>query len=295
MFFQMKQALRKRLLGQRTQQQLIDDHAALARLGNRDYLEGYPALRPATFEPPFQAYEFSQYSQNGEDGLILHLLSKVGADAHFIVEIGTEDGRECNSANLVLNFGWRALLVEMNAEAVTRGSAYFAHCGVAERLQFLNARALPESINALLAAQQVPMEIDVLSIDIDSHDYWLWQALEGFRPRVVVIEYNASFGAERAVTIPYPASSVNQPPHRYYHGASLAALCRLGTRKGYVLVGCDSRGVNSFFVRRDLAAVAALPAVTSQQAFRTHRRRGRRMSQADQYALVSRLPLVEVE
>ena len=295
MFFQMKQALRRRLLGQRAQQQLIDDHAALARLGNRVYLEAHPALRPAAFEALFQAYEFSQYSQNGEDGLILHLLSKVRADAHFIVEIGTEDGRECNSANLVLNFGWRALLVEMNTEAVTRGSAYFARCGVAERLQFLNARALPESINALLAAQQVPMEIDVLSIDIDSHDYWLWQALEGYKPRLVVIEYNASFGPERAVTIPYPAPSVHQPPHRYYHGASLAALCRLGTRKGYVLVGCDSRGVNSFFVRSDLAAAAALTAVTPQQAFRTHRRRGRRMSQADQYALVSRLPLVEVE
>jgi predicted O-methyltransferase YrrM len=295
MFFQMKQALRKRLLGQRTQQQLIDDHAALARLGNRDYLEGYPALRPAGFQAPFHAYEFSQYSQNGEDGLLLHLLAKVGTATHFMVEIGTEDGRECNSANLVLNFGWRALLVEMNAAAVSRGSAYFARCGVAERLQFINARALPESINALLAEQQVPTEIDVLSIDIDSHDYWLWQALEGFKPRVVVIEYNASFGPERAVTVPYPAQSMNQPLHRYYHGASLAALCRLGIRKGYVLVGCDSRGVNSFFVRRDLAAAAALTPVSPQQAFCTHRRRGRRMNQANQYAVVSRLPLVEVE
>ncbi len=295
MFFEIKQSLRRRLLGQRTQQQLIDDHAALARLGNHDYLQHYPALRPSAFHAPFHAYEFSQFSQNGEDGLILHLLSKVGVLEHFIVEIGTEDGHECNSANLVLNFGWRALLVEVNAAAVARGRAYFARGGAAERLHFLHARATPESVNALLAAQQVPAEFDVLSIDIDSHDYWLWQALEGFSPRVVVIEYNASFGPERAVTVPYPASERKQTSHRYYHGASLAALCRLGTRKGYVLVGCDSRGVNSFFVRKDLAASAALAVVTPQQAFRTHRRRGRRLSQADQTALVSRLPLVEVE
>ena len=37
-----------------------------------------------------------------------------------------------------------------------------------------------------------------------------------------------------------------------YFGASLLALSKLGREKGYTLVGCDSMGVNSFFVDDEL-------------------------------------------
>ena len=91
---------------------------------------------------------------------------------------------------------------------------------------------------------------DVLSVDIDGNDYWVLDALEAVRPRIVVVEYNASFGPERSVTIPYTRAFYGYRAHSsgYYHGASLTALARLGERKGYVLAGCDSRGVNAFLV-----------------------------------------------
>ena len=47
---------------------------------------------------------------------------------------------------------------------------------------------------------------------------------------------------------------LDQPVHGYpliYFGASLRALCLLAQRKGYSFVGCNSSGVNAFFVRRD--------------------------------------------
>ncbi len=295
MFKQLKQALRTRVMGPRFVQQLHDDHHALAGLGNALYAQQVPALRPLHFQPPFNAHEFSCYSQNGEDGLILHLLAAVGAVDHYIVEIGTEDGRECNSANLVLNFGWRACLVEMDAAAVHRARPYFAGLGAAERICLLNACATPENINELLAQAGAPSHIDVLSIDIDSHDYWLWQSIEAVNPRLVVIEYNAAFGPDRALTVPYPVPVTDGPLRRYYHGASLTALARLGARKGYVLVGCDTRGVNSFFVRRDLASAARLQEVTPQQAFRVHQRRSRYRDQAAQWQALENRPLVTID
>jgi uncharacterized coiled-coil protein SlyX len=109
-----------------------------------------------------------------------------------------------------------------------------------------------ENINELLAEANVPPEFDLLSIDIDGNDYWIWQALTDYSPRAVIIEYNASFRPPRAWTMPY------NPQHSWdgsnYYGVSLSALEKLGRQKGYRLVGCSSLGVNAFFVRADLVA-----------------------------------------
>ena len=71
---------------------------------------------------------------------------------------------------------------------------------------------------------------DLLSLDIDGNDYWVWMALE-YRPRVIVIEYNAHVTAGESKTIVY------DPEFRWrgtdYFGASLRALKELGDNKGY--------------------------------------------------------------
>jgi hypothetical protein len=71
------------------------------------------------------------------------------------------------------------------------------------------------------------------------------------QPRVIVIEYNAKFPPPISIAQEYQAN------HRWsgtdYMGSSLAALARLGKRRGYSLVGCNFPGVNAFFVRADLA------------------------------------------
>lgn len=90
----------------------------------------------------------------------------------------------------------------------------------------------------------------MLSIDVDYNDYWIWQAIDCIEPRVVVIEYNASWPPPSCVTVPYDAEGEWKGDNLF--GASLAALAKLGDRKGYRLVGCSLSGVNAFFVRKDL-------------------------------------------
>lgn len=105
------------------------------------------------------------------------------------------------------------------------------------------------NICSLFEKYLVPREFDLLSIDVDGNDYWIWRAIEGYSARVVVIEYNSSISPDESKTIPY------DPEFRWdgtnYFGASLLALTKLGRVKGYTLVGCDSRGVNAFFLRDD--------------------------------------------
>jgi hypothetical protein len=91
----------------------------------------------------------------------------------------------------------------------------------------------------------------LISIDIDSDDFWVWQEIQA-KPRALVIEYNGSFRSS-AVWIREQNASVGWSGTNHY-GASLKALELLGQSKGYVLVGCDFGGNNAFFVREDLTA-----------------------------------------
>jgi len=124
-----------------------------------------------------------------------------------------------------------------------------------------------ENIDGHIKAAGVGGDIGLLSVDIDGNHYWVLQAIESGRPRILVVEYNSVFGPEHAITIPYDPAFVRgkaHPSHLYF-GASLRALCLLASAKGYAFVGSNSAGNNAFFVREDLAG--ALPRPSPQAAW----------------------------
>jgi hypothetical protein len=83
---------------------------------------------------------------------------------------------------------------------------------------------------------------DLLSIDIDGIDYFIWESLVVFEPTIIVIEFNP--------TIPNDIAFVQQKDPRINQGCSLLALIMLGKKKGYELICCTSW--NAFFVKKDL-------------------------------------------
>jgi hypothetical protein len=112
----------------------------------------------------------------------------------------------------------------------------------------------------------VPAEFDFLSIDIDRNDYWIWRAIEHYTPRVVAVEYNASFKASVACTVPY-APDAAWDGYSNYYGCSLKALQHLADEKGYCLVGCNYTGVTAFFVRSDCVEDRFLDPYTSENHY----------------------------
>jgi len=207
------------------------------------------------------AYERRRSSQNGEDGILHEIFRRIGTTTPFFVEFGVEDGRECNTAALV-RAGWQGLMIEGDPAKFRALSANYAD---AAGLRVVNAYVTAENIATLLAANGVPRELDLLSIDIDGNDYWLWEALAAYRPRVVAIEYNGAHPPPERWVMTY------NPGHRWgddtYYGASLASLAALGARLGYALIGTDSRGINAFFVRDDVLAAARFPRRTPAEAY----------------------------
>ncbi len=239
----------------------------LGDLERKVLTHAYPQLTKLTPSRLLQEMEMQVYSQNGEDGITLYFLSRIPTKGTF-VEIGAEDGAECNSGILSLHFGWKGLLIEGDSGMAEKARAYY-NVRAKDHVQVVSSVARPDTINTLITQAGYGKELDLLSIDVDGFDYWLWEAVTCVTPSLVIMEYNWRFGAERSVTVPYEATfnRFNKHVTGSYFGASLTALSRLGRHKGYDLVGCDSSGCNAYFMRSDMRSAASLPALTPKEAY----------------------------
>jgi hypothetical protein len=207
---------------------------------------------------------FKVYSQCDEDGIIQEIFRRIGNGNRVFVEFGVETGVECNSAKLLME-GWRGLWLDGSSAHVAhirRSLDAFVRDG---RLRVIESFITAENINALLAEGGVTGDIDLLSIDIDRNDYWVWKAIEVVKPRVVIIEYNATLRPPLSLVVPYePMQTWNGSN---YFGASLEALVKLGRAKGYRLVGCSFSGANAFFVRDEFAGDHFLDPATAEEHY----------------------------
>ena len=235
------------------------------------------------------AKRFRLYSQNEEDGIILALLEHAGVTDRRFVEIGSGMSGG-NSALLAYECGWSGLMIEIDPGKIQKLRENFRHnpgvVGVA-------AAVSPANINQILSEHGFTGEIDLLSLDIDSYDYWVLEALTVVSPRVLIVEYNSSLGPDRALTIPKDCALDDIPgPLR---GASLAAIEKLARRKGYRLVICDPTGTNAFFLRDGVAP--DLAAMSVADAYRPSVDRWSMESvpaAADRPSIAADMPLVEV-
>jgi hypothetical protein len=194
------------------------------------------------------SHGFKVYSQHDEDGMIEEIFRRIGCTNRYFVEFGLGDGLE-NCTTYLLLKEWSGAWIEGSAicfEGILKNMAPLLE---SRRLRARYSFITAANICQLFAEMDVPKEFDFLSIDIDRNDYWIWDAIEGYTPRVVAIEYNASWKQTVSCVIPYEATAGWNWTN--YFGASLKALEILGRKKGYSLVGCAYTGVTAFFVRND--------------------------------------------
>jgi hypothetical protein len=201
--------------------------------------------------------EFKVSSQWGEDGIIDWIIERaqIPPHLHSFVEFGVESYLESNTRFLLQNRNWRGLVLDGSSANIEllkkRDEDFFWRYDFNAKSAFITK----ENINDLLVSANFSGEIGLLSIDIDGNDYWVWEAINVIRPIICVCEYNAVFGDVWPISIPYDEDFTRNRPHvnTLYFGASIAALCSLGTKKGYRFLGTNSEGVNAFFIREDFA------------------------------------------
>lgn len=257
----------------------------LLRLKYRELLQqGMPL-------PRFDEVGFRAYSQFDEDGILLYIFSLIGTTNRRAVEICAGHGIECNTANLIINHGWEGLLFDGKIENVLNGRAFYARTQDTLLFPpaFVHAWIDRDNVNGLITRHGFSGEIDLLSLDMDGVDYWIWRALDCVRPRVVVLEYQGILDPH-PITVPYSRGFDRHDLDIDYYGASLTAFVRLGKAKGYRLVGCNRNQLNAFFIR-DGIGEDALPELPPESCFD-----GPRLSRwrAERFGRVARYRWTEV-
>jgi hypothetical protein len=221
----------------------------LTKLHTDEYIQNL--LKDPKYSDPkkLTRYAYKIYSNDEDDGSIAEIIRRVGTSNRYFVEFGAGAGFNGNTT-LLLRQGWTGLWIEANGERVKMCKDYFRPEIEEKKLTAMEAFITAENIEQLFAQANVPEEFDLLSIDIDRNDYYIWNGIHRYKPRVVIIEYNALFPPPISWVVPYDANAWWDRTTRW--GASLKALEELGKKKGYSLVGCNLSGSNAYFVRDDL-------------------------------------------
>lgn len=221
-----------------------------------------------TERPELHNYEFKVFSQWGEDGILQYLTANLDIRNKTFIEFGVEDFFESNCRFLMMKDIWRGFVIDGSEKNIhrLRNSYFFWQYPLASKVAFITA----DNINELLDESKFDRNLGILSTDIDGVDYFvLEQALEQWRPSILVVEYNALFGSDRAVSVPYDREFQRRLAHfsNVYYGASLPAFVHLASSFGYSLVGVNGAGSNAFFVRNELLN-ARVRAVKTEAVFR---------------------------
>lgn len=194
-------------------------------------------------------WEFSAFSQNGEDGILDVLRKQLKVSNRYFIEIGTSEGVENNSAWLVVAEKYSGIMIEGNPKLAARARRNVASQSVGGECYCMFVTR--ENIHELrsLAFYDDP---DIFSLDIDGNDYYIAEALlDGFfRPKIFVVEYNSVYGPERSLTVEYrdDFSFSSAHPTQLYYGVSISAWRKFFESRGYKFVTVDRNGVNAFFV-----------------------------------------------
>ncbi len=194
--------------------------------------------------------EFKVFSQFGDDGIIQYLVHNLELKNKTFIEFGVEDYFESNTRFLLQKDNWSGFVMDGSSEKIARLKSapfYWKH-----DLNAQTAFVTRENINELLYSNVSEWAgVDLLHIDIDGNDYWIWKEIK-IDPAIVIMEYNSSFGCDRALTVPYEPDFYRTTAHysNLYWGCSLKALYLLAADKGYEFIGCNSAGNNAYFVKK---------------------------------------------
>jgi hypothetical protein len=247
----------------------------------------------------FRKVGFKVFSQWDEDGIIQYLINKIPIENKVFIEFGVENYEESNTRFLLLNDHWQGAVLDAclpDIRYIQTDRIYWEFDLQAKRTWITR-----DNIDPLLQGFGFSTDVGLLSIDIDGNEYWIWEAIQSVRPRIVIIEYSSLFGLQ-PISIPYQEDfdRTDADSSTLYYGCSLAALNHLARKKGYLLLGSNVWGHNAFFVRSDVAG--EFKGIETQEAYVLSRFRESRDASGkptyargeDRIKLIEHLPVVNV-
>jgi len=184
------------------------------------------------------------YSQFGEDGIINEILNRIGENNidKWCVEFGARDGiSDSNTYNLIKNNNYKAVLIEGDKKYYKKLCKNFISDEIIKLNKFVDFEG-NNSLEKILQSTKVPKNFDLLSIDIDGCDYFIFKSLEIYRPKILCIEFNH--------LIPNEVEFIQKKDFKIKQGSSAKSIIELAKKKNYCLVGCTLS--NLLFIENNL-------------------------------------------
>lgn len=189
----------------------------------------------------YHMYSKDVHSQNGEDGIIEELLKRLEITNGWVCEFGAWDGIHLSNTFHLVEKGFQAVFIEGD---VAKYNDLLKTVQKYKNIHPINAlvdyKDTPQCLDSLLSQTPIPIDFDVLSIDIDSYDYHVWKSVIIYRPKIVIIEINSSVNTDNA-------HYIHESPK--YQSTGFKPMFELGLEKGYTFVLHTG---NMIFVRNDL-------------------------------------------
>ncbi|OIO19909.1 MAG: hypothetical protein AUJ23_01145 [Candidatus Magasanikbacteria bacterium CG1_02_32_51] len=180
-------------------------------------------------------------SQWGEDGILEEIFKRIGTKNKICVEFGAGNGKELSNIwYLIKDLGWHGLLMEPNEKNFNKWEELKKESDNFKVLKKFVSIDGENCLDSILENNNIDKDLDLLSIDIDSNDYHIFESLKKYDPRVVIIEHNP--------TIPPEFEAVQAPNEEENYGASAKSLVKLANKKGYKLVAATH--TNCIFVHQ---------------------------------------------
>jgi len=169
--------------------------------------------------------KITYYSQFNEDALVDGLFRKIGTTNKILVDIGAADGIIFSNTRFFMDHGsWDGAFVEPDLIRYEKLTNLYSKEKCVQK-----AIAEDNTIDGLLEQMSFPRRFDLLNLDIDGQEYYVWSDMVKYRARVVVIEWS-------------PYVPMNFVPIRGTDGAGgenqagLFPMLRLARQKDYKVI-----------------------------------------------------------
>jgi hypothetical protein len=187
----------------------------------------------------FEIYKKNIFSQYGEDGIIEEIFKRLeSVSDKQCCEFGAWDGKFLsNTCNLITNHNYEAILIEADKKKFNELNINFPEKKVIKINKFVNFIG-ENTLDNILENNFFNKDFDFLSIDIDGCDYYIFEGLSKFTPKVICIEFNPS--------IPNKVNFIQEKDMNINQGSSAKSLIDLAFQKGYFPIA--STNCNLFFI-----------------------------------------------
>ena len=200
------------------------------------------------------------HSANGEDGIIEKLFSDLNITDGIVCEFGAANGLDDSNTAALWKQNYQAILLESDSgrfDGLKKNtSEYDVECihvtvggvrkkdmqGIEDNDSWTEEREksdMENSIDDILEKSKFNITSDnfsLMSIDIDSYDYYVFKSIEKYFPKVLIFEVSSGY--------PFDEHFLSESK-----GCSIKVAYELGVEKGYKMI-CHCGNV--IFVRNDL-------------------------------------------